>query len=210
MALYSTELDSIRYQLGYPVVRIGAEPLIGYAAVFDRAIAPYLTDTGTTSSTAVAAAPSSTPVSVAVTLADATGFQTGSSAVVDVGPSQEFATVESVVGSVIRVSLLNAHGTNGAYPVVLNGAEQVVRQILARIAAVEAEMRYTAPTAGGVKAVDEVEFFGAQGSRGRGQRSKIDDLVYQRAIARDDLADAIGVPNLRNVKRGGGSRVELY
>jgi len=208
MALYSTEIDAIRYHLGYPLTRIGAEPYIGFSAVFDKAIVPYLTDTATTSTTVVVASTTTVPVSSLIVLTDPTGFVAGASVILDVGASQETATVQTSGSGQILCQTLLAHGPS-LWIVALNGAEQIVRGILARLTSIETEMRYTAPAAGGIKSVDEIEFFGAQGNRGRGQRSKIDDLVYQRDIARNDLADAIGVPNIRNAKRGGG-RMELY
>jgi hypothetical protein len=215
MSLTSVELDRIRYELGAAVTRIGAEPYITFQAVFSKAIAPYLTDIGSTSTTTVAAVAGGASTAIVVAAnpiaADpynAPGFVVGADVVVDVGPAREFATIAVVSSLSLTLTLSNAHGTAGApYPVVLKGAEWIVRDIIARIDVINTQLSSVAPMTSGIKAVDEIEFFG--GGEGKRSRNRADDLLYQRMIARDDLSSAIGVPNMWRTKRQ-AQRFELY
>src|SRR5437879_6148209 len=104
MALTSEEIDRCKLELGYPGTRIGAEPYITYSAVFDKAILPYLTDTGTTSTSVVAIG------NAAMVLGSPTGFVVGSKIVIDVGPLQEFSDVLVLSGSTITAPVTIAHG----------------------------------------------------------------------------------------------------
>lgn len=217
MALSSTEVDRIRYELGYPTTRLGAEPYITYAAVFDKALIPYLTDVGSTSTTTVAA--SSAGANVAVTVAsnptlpqvpNGLAFVVGTTVSVDVGPAQEQSVILAVTGLAMTLNLSNAHGTAGLqYPVVLAGAEQVIRDILLRLSVIAAELIIATKTAGISKA-NQAEIYSA--GRGTGRRETLDKfqaVMLQRDQARQDLSEATGIPDLRRTRRGGG-RVELY
>ncbi len=198
---------------------VGAEAytLGGYAAVFDRAIEPYLIDLGSTSSTVVPA--SANGAAVAITLASnppivgltaqQLTFVQGSLVVVDVGPSQEqYVTILAITGLVATVTLSLAHGQNGSYPVLLQGAEFAVRDIFARIDAINQQMSGVAPLTAGVEEADggDIKLSAAEKGR-RGRRNKIDDLSFQRDLARKDLAALLGVPNLWEIrgKLGGSS-----
>jgi hypothetical protein len=215
MALRPEEIDRIKYELGVPVTRVGAEPYISYVAVFDRAIQPYLYDASTTSSTAVTAAPAGALVSItlAANPAAASGvgltFQAGSYVVVDVGPAEETTVLQSITGLVAQCYLVNAHvGTYGVWP---QGAEWIVRNIVDRIDAINTQLQTVAPQTAGMTKVDEIEFssMSQSGSR-RGTADKFQALIRQREQARDDLGEAVGFPNLRSATRRGGRSFELY
>ena len=211
MALRPEEILQIKYGLGVSVTLIGAEPYIGYLAIFDKAIAPYIIDPSTTSSTSTAAVigGASYALSLAVipVVAGTTtpAFQVGTTVVVDVGAVQETAQISAISGTSVTVVLANAH--LAPFPVVMAGGEAVVRGILARITSIEAQMASIAPVGAGVKKVDEIELFGSM--RGK-QLDKFGSLLQQREQARDDLGEAVGFPNLRRAKRSGGTKFEVY
>jgi hypothetical protein len=222
MALTSTEIDECRHESGYASTRIGAEPYVAYAALFDVAIQPFTTDVGSTSVTPVAAAFGGARIGIMVAANPALpqkpnglAFVPGARVNVDLGPSQELDVVlEAVLGTTLYLTLANAHGTVGVpYPVMLAGAEHVVRHILARLRTVRTELETIAPRATGVSAIDkkDVELF-ASLKGGRQQRSKYDELVVMRADLRDELCQALNVENLWRRRRSehGGSALEPY
>lgn len=204
MALLDSEIQLIKYELGYNVMSIGAIPYIGIVAVFEQVIKPYtLAGATTTSSTTVTS--SATPQLVSLTLASATGFSAGDRAVVDVDGRQESATVESVSGSTISVLLSLTHG--GTYPVTVEGGESIVRSILRELRNVRDKISKAAGLAG-LRKVEDIEFFAGNG---RESGSVVDELVRLRGYWRDELASALGVEN-RNATTGGGggSFMEVY
>jgi hypothetical protein len=214
MALRNEEILRIKYELSYNVTGIGAEPYITYSAIFDKAVQPYLIDISTTSSTAVIAATSgasvaltvaSNPASISAT--QAVSFVAGSAVIVDVGPNQETSIIQSVSGLNFTMLLFLAH--SGTYPVLLNGAEQTIRDILTRLDAIKSEMLNVAPKTAGMEQVDEVRMF----SRRKGSvnvQDKFASLLFQRDTARRDLAGALGVPYLQDVRKNSGTRIEAY
>lgn len=227
MALRYEEVLRCKRELGYNVVGVGAEAYVlgGYAAVFDRAIEPYLVDVGTTSPTVVPAqitptvttlTLASNPALVGVTNQQLT-FVQGSNLVIDVGPQQEAGVVVlGISGLVITVMLQLAHGAAGSYPVLLFGAEQFIRDIFTRMDILAGQIRTMAPITAGVEKADDVTLSAAEKGR-RGKRNKFDDLNAQRDLARKDLAAALGVPNLWEIRgkygggsAGGGSSYEIY
>ena len=81
MALLTSEIQRIKFELGYNVLAVGAEPYVGVTQLFEQVIAPYTQGgAATTSATAVPAA--SAPPPVALTLTDATGFHAGDAVVI--------------------------------------------------------------------------------------------------------------------------------
>ena len=220
MSLTSVELDRIRYELGISLVRLGAEPFIAFYAVFTKAVAPYLTDTGSTSTTTIAAVTTGADAVVTVVanpiVTDPYGtvaFAPGVDVVVDTGPNQEFATVRAVTGLSLTLSTLSlAHGTAGAqYPVILKGAEWIVRDILTRITAINGELSSTAVQGAGAAAVDEIKLAVSM-RNGKDQRDRFDSLIVQREQARFDLSYALFGADIRtnSRRRSGGGRMELY
>jgi hypothetical protein len=201
VSLSASELARIRAELGYNVLTVGAEPYISYHALFDVVIQPYLqAGTATTSATAVTAATSPTPVTL--TLTSATGFSAGVRVVIDVDARQEVATIQSLSGTSMVVHLSKAH--SGTYPVTVEGGETIVRGILRqldRLTGVGGQLESSATTSG-IKKVDEIEFFGESSED---KTAGIQSLI---SYWRDELASALGVVNLRDLR--GGQLAEVY
>ena len=215
MALRNEEILRLKYELGFNITGIGAEVYITYTAIFDRAIQPYLIDVGTTSSTAVTAAPggasttitlAANPVSSSAT--QALSFVVGSNVVVDVGPAGETAVIAAINSLAITLTLVQAHSST--YPVLLNGAEQTVRDLFTRLDAIRTEMLNVAPKTAGMQQVDELQF--TPNIKGRSKTmDKFGALLWQRDEARRDLAGALGVPYMRDVRnRGSGGGMSVY
>jgi hypothetical protein len=92
------------------------------------------------------------------------------------------------------------------------GGETVVRKILGRINAIEAQMGTIAPQSAGVSQVDEIKLYASTRSGGRSASTldMADSLVKQREQARDDLGEAVGFPNLRRQRMAAGDRAEAF
>ncbi len=203
MALSDSEVMRIKAELGYNVLTIGALPYIGFTALFDQIIQPYMQGgASTTSSTTVTAATSATPVTL--TLASGTGFASGNRVVVDVDDRQEVVTAQNVSGTSLTVLLTLAH--SGTYPVTVEGGETLIREQLTRLRAINAQIT-AAPGTAGIKRVDVIEFYG--GGSGGGS-SQIDVLYKQRDRARDELASMLGIENRFRSRQGAGQTVSLY
>lgn len=222
MAFSFGDVQRLKWELGYNAVNIGAEAYVlnSYVAVFDAAIAPYLIDQGSTSTSTVTAsstgAPSNTTVTVAANpnvtgaqIANVYGqiFQVGTKIVVDVGPQQETdVVIQAISGLVLTVALQNAHGPT-QFPVVLQGGEHIARDILSRLDVLNTQIKGYAPAVAGLSQADEAKFYAAQRGR-RGQLDTFGALMEQRDMARRDLAALLGIQNLWDMKRfgdGGGS-----
>lgn len=207
MALLDSEIARIKFELGFNLLSIGAEPMIGIARVFEQVIQPYMTaGASTTSSTAVAVA--TTPTLATLTLAAATGFAAGATVIVDVGSRQESAVCQSLTGSTISLLLLNAH--SGTYPVTVEGGEAIVRAILQKLQRISGlgtasggDLDTTALSAG-IKKVDEIEFLGA--ADGAGFKNMVEVQAYWRA----QLASALGIGSLWEQRKGAGATVSMY
>lgn len=201
MALLTSEITRIKYELGYNVLAAGAEPYIRVHAVFDQVIAAYMTSGATTtSSTAVTAASVATPVTL--TLASATGFAEGAKVVIDVDGRQEIATAQTLSGTSLTLALTKTH--SGTYPVSVEGGESIVRELLLKIKSVSDEMTQ-ALGEGALKKVDEVEFYPS------GTKTTFGNLGDQLRYWRNELALCLGVVNLRDVRGGNaGQNIALY
>jgi hypothetical protein len=204
MALLTSEIRRIKAELGYNVLASGAEPYIGVHAVFEQVVQTYMTSGATTtSSTAVTAATSPTPVTL--TLASGTGFSQFDRIVVDVDDRQEIATASLVSGVSLTVQLTKAH--SGTYPVSVEGGEQIVRSMLRQLDLLSkpgALLEKSASTAG-IKKVDEIEFATEAGSSKR-----IEEVQALREYYRQELADALGVQNLRAIRSGSNGTLSVY
>jgi hypothetical protein len=206
MALLPSEVDRIRFECGYNVLDVGAEPYIGVSAMFDQVIAAYLRDGATTtSSTAVLAA--SAPTAVVLTLASAVGFAAGARVIVDVDSAQETATVRSVSGSTITVLLQLAHPAG--YPVSVEGGESIVRAILRKLDAVNDQLG-AATSGAGLKRVDEVEWYAESGSSRAAAGGRLATLQSMRDFWRDELCSALGVSNAWRMRGNASQTVSLY
>lgn len=201
MALLDSEIQRIRFELGYTVMGVNAEPYVEYFGTIDRIVGLYLNaGATTTSSTTVTAA--STLTQVTLTLASASGFAAGETVWIDVLPQQERATVQSVSGSTIVVYLQKAHV--GTYPVTVDGGESIIRQKLAQLYDID-EKTGSAINTAGLKRVDDIEFYG-----GTTKTSQATMLQQLRDMRRDELASALGVANLHKLRKGQGNCVSIY
>lgn len=200
--LTDSEIARIKFELGYNVLTFDAEPYIGIVSVFETVIKRYVsTDGTTTSSTTVTASTNPTPTSI--TLASAIVSALGPRLVVDVDDRQEIATVSAVSGSTVVLLLKKAH--SGTYPVSIESGETLVREQLAKIAQLDAQLIARLSSAG-IKKVDEIEFFGAPDLGGL---SASEAFQQAKDDMRDELAAMLGVPNLRET-RGNSRTMEAY
>jgi hypothetical protein len=201
VALLDSEIQRIRFELGYTVMGVNAEPYVEYFGTIDRVVQLYLNaGATTTSSTSVAAA--STLTQRTIVLASATGFSAGATIYVDVLPQQERAVIQSISGNSIVVYLQKAHV--GSYPVTVDGGEAIIREKLAQLYAID-EKQGSAINTAGLKRVDDIEFYG-----GTIMSSQVTMLQQLRDLRRDELASALGVANLHKLRRGSGQCVSVY
>jgi hypothetical protein len=201
VALLDSEIQRIRYELGYTVMGVNAEPYVEYFGAIDRIVQLYLNaGATTTSSTTVAVADTLTQRTL--TLASATGFVAGATVYIDVLPQQERATIQSVSGSTIVMYLQNAHF--GSYPVTVDGGEAIIREKLAQLYNIDAKISAALNTAG-LKQVDDIHFFG--GTTATSQAVMLSQL---RDMRRDELASALGLANMHRVRKGQGNCVSVY
>lgn len=204
MALLTSEIARIRYELGYGNTQI-ANPYLTTYALFESVIQQYMqAGASSTSSTTVTEAEEG--AFVALTLASATGFSAGDAVIVDVDDFQERATVRSISGAAITVLLKLAH--SGTYPVTVEGGEAIVREILRQLRLFSGEtgedgLVAKAAKSAGVKKVDEIELFGSA----FGEKGRFKSVVQAREYFRDELASALGVVNLRKMRAGNGDVV---
>ena len=203
MALTTSEVSRLKYELGYPLLQAGAEPYIGTSAAFEQVIQPYL-QAGASTTCATAVTASTTPAPVTLTLASATGFAAGNRIVVDVDDRQETPTVQLVNASTIVVLLSKTH--SGTYPVTVEGGESMIREALDELRELHSSIKSAAIKAG-IKRVDEIEFFEAKASDSSGV---FGGLVLQRDYARDELASILGIANMRRNRRSAGARCAMY
>lgn len=203
MALSTGEIKRLRFELGYNVLEVGAEPYVTYWASLDRVIALYLLGSTTSSSTVVTAASPPTQTVVSLTLASVTGISVYDHVIVDVDTFAERATVRSISGSTISVALRLAH--TGTYPVMVELGEAIVRNLLDRIIRVADVMSTTGLSSAGIKKVDEIEFM--DGGKWAGT---FPQAQSQLRFWRNELASALGVVNLREMRRGEMNQAVAY
>ena len=201
MALLDSEIQRIRYELGYTLLDVNSEPYVEYFGTINRIVALYLNSGATTtSSTTVAVADTLTQRTL--TLASATGFIAGATIYVDVLPQQERAVIQSISGSNVVVYLQKAHV--GTYPVTVDGGESIIREKIAQLYAIDEKISAALNTAG-LKRVDDIEFYG-----GTKATSQAVMLAQLRDMRRDELASALGVVNLHKARKGQGQCVSVY
>jgi hypothetical protein len=214
VALTDAEVQRIKFELGYNLISISAEPYVSHLAYFNQILKPYLeSGAATTSSTPVTAASSPTPQSLV--LSSATGFAAGNVVVVDVDSRQEKATIQNISGSSITVLLSLAH--SGTFPVVVEGGESIIREVLRQLTLLTTGMNGQAGTMSsmrsriGIKRIEgEIEYFGGGStlaSQGIDPLTQIDQL---RNFWRDELASALGVPRMNAGSASGGNTISVY
>lgn len=127
MALSDSEIESLRYHLGYGNIGLGVSMYTpdGFKELFDQIIAPYLTgSTETTATTAVTAG-----TNVTVTPVSMTSIVPYAKLVVDVGDDVELVMVRSVTATTFTAKFAKAHPTSG-YPVAVMGGHARLRLLL--------------------------------------------------------------------------------
>lgn len=202
MSLLPSELLRLKSELGFNVLTVGAEPYIGWTAIFDQVIAPNLTAGAVTTSSSSVTGDASCPTPSTIVLASATGFAVPARIVVDVDARQETVTLESLSG--VNATALFTKSHSGTYPVTVEGGESIVREYLQTIRAVKAEMASTFGD-GMIKKADEVEFYNANGTL-----TLFGSLGSQLAYWRDELASVLGIESLWRQRRGGAARMSVY
>jgi len=201
VALLDSEIQRIRFELGYTVLGVNSEPYVEYFGTIDRIVALYLNAGATTTSSTTVAA-SDTLTQRTLTLANATKFVAGATIYVDVLPQQERAVVQSISGSNVVVYLQKDHV--GSYPVTVDGGESIIREKLAQLYAIDEKLSAALNTAG-LKRVDDIEFYG--GTKATSQAVMLSQL---RDMRRDELASALGVANLHKFRKGGSQSFSVY
>jgi len=203
VALTTSEVQRLKYELGYPLLDSGANPYIGTSAAFEAVIQPYLqAGASTTSATVVTAA--TTPTPIAITLSSAVGFAVGNRVIVDVDSRQEAVTAQLVNGAAVTLLLSKAH--TGTYPVTVEGGESIIREFLASLRDIQDRI-VSAASKAGLRKVDEIEFWQAKAADSSGV---FGEIVMQRDYWRDELASALGIVNLRRRRKSAGARCAVY
>ncbi len=198
MALLTSELERVKYELGYNLIGI-AQPYIDTVSIFEGVIQPYLSaGAKTTSATVVTAA--STPTPVTLVLTSGTGFTSGDRVVIDVDGRQEVVTARLASGASLTVDLKLAH--TGTYPVTVEGGESIIRELLRSIRECKAEMGSTFGE-GALKKVDEVEWY-------QGGSTMFGNIGAQLSFWREELASALGIPSMWSKRRAGAQRMSVY
>lgn len=193
------ELARIKRELGDNVLGFGAEPYISIKAVYaiiQANVASSSVDP-TTSATAVTAAGPAT-----LTLASAAGLAQFDRLVLDADGQRETVTVRNISGSVISVVCRRTH--SGTYPVERESALTLVRGVLADLAAVQDRLVDLLDGAG-LKAVDEVQWFG-----GADGRTALDEARREQRRLREELASMLNLRSILDAARGGAGAVEVY
>lgn len=127
MSLSDSEIQSLRFHLGYGNISSGAYPFTpdGFLELFEGTVSPNLQDGAeTTASTAVTAGTTTT-----VTVGDITDIVPWGELVVDVADDAEVVVVKSVSGSTFTASFAKSHVASG-YPVAVMSGVARMRMLL--------------------------------------------------------------------------------
>ena len=206
MALLDSEIRRIRAELGVNILTVDAEPYIGVTQLFEQVIQQNVTAGAVTTSSTVVTG-SGSPAAVTLTLASATGFNSGDRVIVDVDSLQESATAQNVTGSTVTLLLSLSH--SGTYPVTVEGGESLIRAKLKYITTLTGQIQ-TMATAAGIKSADsgEVEFFSARDSRLK--LGPVGALWEQREWEREELAELLGTIYPRKLQRDATQTASIY
>ena len=179
--LSDVEMNRMRAELGFNVVSSGAQPFISHVQVFDL-IRDYVSSTydPTTSSSAVTAVGPAN-----ITVADATNVVQFGAYVIDTGAQQEVVVCGNIATTTFSGVFAKLH--SGTYPVERESPLTLVRQILARLTTLEDKI-FQATGQAGIKAVDEIEFFGAAN-----ERSRLEQMFDVRDRLRKELASRVNL-----------------
>lgn len=158
MTLSTSEVESLRFHLGWGNVGIGAKPYTpdGFYEVFNNVVKPYLaSDTETTSTTAVTAAGVTT-----LTLGSVTNISTYTRLVIDTGEDVEVVEARAVSGSTVTAKFALTHAQ--PFPVaILSGVMRLRLLLFAADRAWRKEHSSSITAAAGIKQLGkgEIEYF---------------------------------------------------
>lgn len=155
MALTSSEIQSLRFHLGYGAVGIASPYLPDtFLELFRDVVAPNIeSGTSTTSVTSVSAG------TATIVVASATDIVARTRLVVDVGDKEETVVVRAVSGTSITADFALAH-TSTPYPVAIESGETRLRSLLGAADAVHAKMTATtAIDSAGLKRAEDIEWY---------------------------------------------------
>ncbi len=159
MALTDSEVESLRFHLGYGNIGLGTSTYSpdGFKELFNDVVAAYLTgDTETTATTAITAS-----TNVSVTPVSMTGIVPYAKLVIDVGEDVELVTVRTVTVTAFTAKFAKAHPSTG-YPVAVMGGHARLRLLLGQAdTAWQAMQDPSVGATAGLKQVDkgDVEWF---------------------------------------------------
>ena len=204
--LTDDDLGRIKAEVGDVILSYGALPYFRVRSVYDliRDTVVSSSVAATTSSTAVSAADVAAGTAT-LTLASAVGYAAMQRVVLDVDDARETVTVRVVSGSAIGVVPRKRHA--GTYPVEVESPLTIVRGILSDLITCEQADRDALASAG-LKKVDEVEWFGANG-----ELSVAQTISRRRADLRTALVSALGLTAIwreHQARTGSGGAVEPY
>lgn len=116
MAITDSEIARIKWEGGYPLLDVGAEPYIQYVAIFTQVIKPFLLAGAITTSSTVVPTPKALPYPTILNLVSTLNMSVGDTVNVDVDDLAENVTIQAILGTTITVLLELPH--TGIYPVV--------------------------------------------------------------------------------------------
>ncbi len=206
MSLTDAEVQRCRYEMGFVNLSVSAEPTLGITSYFDSILQPYLlAGAATTSSTPVSVATTPTPTSIVI--ASATGFAAGATILVDVDTRQERVTIQSLASTTLTAQFSFAH--SGSYPVVVEGGESIVRDILTKLRRL-ADSIDSMRSRAGLQQVDDVRFFGGGSTLASQGIDPVTHLLNLREMWRDELASCLGIERQNGRNGAGGSDISVY
>lgn len=202
--LLQSELEQLKFECGYNLLTLSALPYAfdDVTQIFEQVVQPYLQGGALTySSTPVCSNGCASSVSLA--LLSATGINVGDRLVVDQDMAQEYAHVTGIAGNAVTCLLSGSH--QGTYPVATVGGESIVRGLLRQCIQIATQIG-NAYVFAGLSGADEVKYYASRPD----QKSAIDELKGLQKYWRSELCSSLGLPNLREERRGAGQNLESY
>jgi hypothetical protein len=158
MALTDSEVESLRFHLGYGNIGEYGAPYTPdtFLEMFQGIVSPNLSEGAETSATTSVSAGATT----VVTPAAMTGITAYTTLVVDTGDQAEAVVVKAVTATTFTAHFLKDHATSG-YPIAVMGGVARLRLLLWDAdAAWRALTGSSTGSSSGIKQVDEISFFG--------------------------------------------------
>jgi hypothetical protein len=159
MTLSVSEIENLRFHLGYGNIGVGAYPYTpdGFYELFNDVVSPNLTTGNETSSTtAVTAGTTAT-----ITVVSATGIAVHTRLVIDTGDQAETVVVKAILGTSVTAYFGTAHAVTG-YPVCVESGVTRLRTLLHSADKAWATLQSASVTSSaGIKQVDRgaIEWF---------------------------------------------------